>query len=129
MLRKPPEEPAKQQQQGNRIKLPEEPGIRSVAGFKEFLALAESSKGSQIELSWKTKVPGQRFVLDMQWDSNQKAPFWTLYEEKDGKSQRLWDEPFTLANVDMCYDVLVMTCGGVDPTTKNLAEILKSQPE
>ena len=28
----------------------------------------------------------------------------------------------------MCYDVLVMTCGGVDPSTKNLAEILKAQP-
>lgn len=130
MLRKHPEEPVNQHPQpGNRIKLPEESGIRSVSGFKEFLALAESSKGNQIELSWTTKIPGQRFVLDMQWDANQKAPFWTLYEENNGKSKRIWDEPFTLANVDMCYDVLVMTCGAVDPTTKNLAEILKAQPE
>ena len=63
----------------------------------------------------------------MLWDVNQKNPFWTLYEENNGKSKRIWDEPFVLNNVDMLYDVLVMTCGAVAPS-KNLAEILKAQP-
>jgi hypothetical protein len=126
MLRKPQEESV--QQPGNRITLPQESGIRSLAGFKELVAMVESSKGSQIELAWTTKTTGQRFVVDVQWDIGKKDPFWILYEEKEGKSKRLWEQPFDATNLDLCYDILVMTCGGIDSSTKNLSEILKSQP-
>ena len=61
MLRKPQEEAPKHS--GNRVTLPEESGIRSITGFKEFLAIAQASKGNQIELSWITDKTGAAFCF------------------------------------------------------------------
>jgi len=111
----------------SRTKLPQESAIRSLAGIKELQAMAESPRGSQIELSWTTKVPGQVFVLAVQWDPNMDDPFWTLYEANAGLSKQVWNQSFAAADIELLYDVLIMTCGGVDKT-KNLSDILKLQP-
>ncbi len=122
MLKKSQEEP---QQSSNRTKLPRESGIRSLAGIKELLAMAETSRGCQIELEWTSKNPGQTFVLDVQWDANMDDPSWALYEENAGESKQVWSQSFAAIDIEMFYDILVMSCGAVDPS-RNLSDILKS---
>ncbi len=91
------------------------------------LAMAESSRGAQVELGWTTGTPGQSFVLDVQWDASADDPVWSLYEESGNGSQRLWSQPFDFNNLEMFYDVLVMSCGAVTPSEK-LSSILKPKP-
>ena len=120
--------PSEEDVQSNRIKLPTEAGIRSSSGIKELVAMAETSRGSQVELEWTTNTPGQTFVLDVQWDSGADDPFCSLYEENDSGSKQVWSQSFNANEIDLFYDVLVMSCGAVVPSNK-LSDILKAKPQ
>ncbi len=120
--RKPPEE-AKL----NRIKLPLESSIRPLSGIKDLLAQAEANRGSQVELAWTADKPDHIFALNVEWDANLADPFWSLYEDNAGTSNKVWDQTFAAADIELLYDVLVMSCGAVAHSNK-LSDILKSQP-
>ncbi len=126
MLRKSQDEP--KQPSTNRNKLPQEQGIRTLAGIKDLLAIAKESRGMQVELEWATDTPGQIFVLDVQWDANMEDPFWALYEQNPEKSRVVWSQTFKANDIEMFYDILVMSCGAVNPS-KKLSDILKAQPQ
>lgn len=111
----------------NRIKLPPESGIRPLSGIKELLAQAGANRGAQIELTWTADKPDHIFVLDVQWDPNLEDPFWSLYEDNAGTSNKVWEQPFAPSNIELLYDVLVMSCGAVAHSNK-LSDILKAQP-
>lgn len=110
----------------NRISIPIEDGIRPVAGIKELIALAESSRGKEIELSWTTGKPGQTFVLDVFWPSSADDPSFTLYEQDEKESKTLWNQTFKAGDVELLYDVLLMSCGNVPKAAEGkLADIIK----
>jgi len=111
---------------GQRLKLPLEAGIRPLSGIKELLATAEASRGQQVELGWTTGTSGQAFVLDVQWDTNADDPVWSLYEENDSGSVKLWSQHFAVADIELLYDVLAMSCKVAAPSNK-LSDILKSK--
>ncbi len=94
-----------------RVRLSTETSMRDLQGLKELVVLAGDKRGTNIELPWTSGRPGQMYILTVIWDRSKDDPVWTLYDELDGKSTPVWSEAFPPTNVELVYDILVMSTG------------------
>jgi hypothetical protein len=101
----------KHQGDENRVRLETESCMRDLQGLKELCAQISERRGLTLELPWTTGKPSQVYILTVVWDKSKDHPIWTLYDEIDGRSTPIWSEPFPANNVELVYDILVMSTG------------------
>ena len=109
----------------NRIRLATESSMRDLQGLKDLCAQISERRGLTLELPWTTSKPSQVYILTVIWDKSKDDPVWTLYDEIDGKSTPIWSEPFPATNVELVYDILVMSTGA-SMTKATVPENLKA---
>jgi len=109
-----------------RQRLPQEPTCPALSKVRVLLEQAEAQKGCLIELPWLS-TDQKNFILTVQWDSTQKDPVWTLYEENDSGSKVVWTQPFAAQDLEFMYDILSMSAGS-SPSGLGIPDELKMKP-
>lgn len=112
-------------QQSNRVRLPALSDTPSLKELKAMFDEVRQKRGVTFEIPWTGK-PGEQFLLMCIWDASMEFPVWTLYAEGGSKSEMMFSESFPPSDIELMYEVLVMSVSAVKGAPASKAAIPES---